>query len=113
MVSRAHNKDLYGGVPEVFGRRPSIDSERTLDVEGEYQNFIRKMKSGGQSRRIAWFSVAATVVILISPVGGYWKIHCCRKKQEVMPWAEHIVPGRNQAVLITESERIRVECIPR
>ena len=74
-----------------------------LDVEGEYQNFIRKMKSGGQSRRIAWFSVAATVVILIS--ASWWLLEnsLLSKKQEVMPVAEHIVPGRNQAVLITES----------
>ena len=51
-----------------------------LDVEGEYWNFTRKMKSGGRSRRMTWLSVAAAVVILISAsCGGYWKIRCRRK----------------------------------
>ena len=61
------------------------------------------MKSGGRSRRMTWFSVAAAVVILIS--ASWWLLEnsLSSKKQEVIPVAEHIVPGKNQAVLITES----------
>ena len=72
-------------------------------VCGEYRNFTRKMKSGGRSRRMIWFSVAAAVVILIS--ASWWLLEnsLSSKKQEVIPVAEHIVPGKNQAVLITES----------
>ena len=102
-LAEPHNKDLYEECRRYLEGGLRLTVSEQLDVEGEYQNFIRKMKSGGQSRRIAWFSVAATVVILIS--ASWWLLEnsLLSKKQEVMPVAEHIVPGRNQAVLITES----------
>ena len=102
-LAESHNKDLYEECRRYLEGGLRLTVSEQLDVEGEYQNFIRKMKSGGQSRRIAWFSVAATVVILIS--ASWWLLENSlpSKKQEVMPVAEHIVPGRNQAVLITES----------
>ena len=83
-----------------------------LDVEGEYQNFIRKMKSGGQSRRIAWFSVAATVVILIS--ASWWLL------ENSLPSKKQDAGGRTHCTW-KESSRIdyrirrgiRVKCIPR
>ena len=102
-LAEPHNKDLYEECRRYLEGGLRLTVSEQLDVEGEYQNFIRKMKSGGQSRRIAWFSVAATVVILIS--ASWWLLENSlpSKKQEVMPVAEHIVPGRNQAVLITES----------
>ncbi len=102
-LAEPRNKELYeecrryleGGLRLVVGDQ--------LDVEGEYRNFTRKMKSGGRSRRMAWLSVAAAVVILIS--ASWWLLEnsLLLKKQEVIRVAEHIVPGRNQAVLITES----------
>ena len=102
-LAEPRNKELYeecrryleGGLRLVVGDQ--------LDVEGEYRNFTRKMKSGGRSRRMAWLSVAAAVVILIS--ASWWLLEnsLLLKKQEVIPVAEHIVPGKNQAVLITES----------
>ncbi|WP_320913806.1 FecR family protein [Butyricimonas paravirosa] len=102
-LAESRNKELYeecrryleGGLRLVVGDQ--------LDVEGEYRNFTQKMKSGGRSRRMTWFSVAAAVVILIS--ASWWLLEnsLSSKKQEVIPVAEHIVPGRNQAVLITES----------
>lgn len=102
-LAEPHNKDLYEECRRYLEGGLRLTVSEQLDVEGEYQNFIRKMKSGGQSRRIAWFSVTATVVILIS--ASWWLLEnsLLSKKQEVMPVAEHIVPGRNQAVLITES----------
>ena len=102
-LAEPHNKDLYEECRRYLEGGLRLTVSEQLDVEGEYQNFIRKMKSGGKSRRIAWFSVAATVVILIS--ASWWLLENSlpSKKQEVMPVAEHIVPGRNQAVLITES----------
>ena len=102
-LAEPHNKDLYEECRRYLEGGLRLTVSEQLDVEGEYQNFIRKMKSGGQSRQIAWFSVAATVVILIS--ASWWLLENSlpSKKQEVMPVAEHIVPGRNQAVLITES----------
>ena len=102
-LAEPHNKDLYEECRRYLegGLRLTVSDQ--LDVEGEYRNFTRKMKSGGRSRRMTWFSVAAAVVILIS--ASWWLLEnsLSSKKQEVMPVAEHIVPGRNQAVLITES----------
>ncbi|WP_455509531.1 FecR family protein [Butyricimonas paravirosa] len=102
-LAEPRNKELYeecrryleGGLRLVVGDQ--------LDVEGEYRNFTRKMKSGGRSRRMAWLSVAAAVVILISDSWWLLENSLLLKKQEVIRVAEHIVPGRNQAVLITES----------
>ncbi len=102
-LAEPRNKDLYEECRRYLegGLRLTVGDQ--LDVEGEYRNFTRKMKSGGRSRRMIWFSVAATVVILIS--ASWWLLEnsLSSKKQEVIPVAEHIAPGRNQAVLITES----------
>lgn len=102
-LAEPRNKELYeecrryleGGLRLAVGER--------LDVEGEYRNFTRKMESCDWSRRMTWLAVAAAVVILIS--ASWWLLEnsLSSKKQEVIPVAEHIVPGRNQAVLITES----------
>ena len=69
-LAEPHNKDLYEECRRYLEGGLRLTVSEQLDVEGEYQNFIRKMKSGGQSRRIAWFSVAAPVVILIS--ASWW-----------------------------------------
>ena len=102
-LAEPRNKDLYEECRRYLegGLRLTVGDQ--LDVEGEYRNFTRKMKSGGRSRRMTWFSVAAAVVILIS--ASWWLLEnsLSSKKQEVIPVAEHIVPGKNQAVLITES----------
>ena len=102
-LAEPRNKDLYEECRRYLegGLRLTVGDQ--LDVEGEYRNFTRKMKSGGRSRRMTWFSVAAAVVILIS--ASWWLLEnsLSSKKQEVIPVAEHIAPGRNQAVLITES----------
>ena len=102
-LAESRNKDLYEECRRYLegGLRLTVGDQ--LDVEGEYRNFTRKMKSGGRSRRMIWFSVAATVVILIS--ASWWLLEnsLSSKKQEVITVAEHIAPGRNQAVLITES----------
>ena len=102
-LAEPRNKDLYEECRRYLegGLRLTVGDQ--LDVEGEYRNFTRKMKSGGRSRRMIWFSVAAAVVILIS--ASWWLLEnsLSSKKQEVIPVAEHIVPGKNQAVLITES----------
>ena len=102
-LAEPRNKDLYEECRRYLegGLRLTVGDQ--LDVEGEYRNFTRKMKSGGRSRRMIWFSVAAAVVILIS--ASWWLLEnsLSSKKQEVIPVAEHIAPGRNQAVLITES----------
>ncbi len=102
-LAESRNKELYEECRRYLegGLRLTVGDQ--LDVEGEYRNFTRKMKSGGRSRRMTWFSVAAAVVILIS--ASWWLLEnsLSSKKQEVIPVAEHIAPGRNQAVLITES----------
>ena len=126
-LAEPRNKDLYEECRRYLegGLRLTVGDQ--LDVEGEYRNFTRKMKSGGRSRRMTWFSVAAAVVafvltIITALIGGsymkaviaavvilisasWWLLEnsLSSKKQEVIPVAEHIAPGRNQAVLITES----------
>ena len=102
-LAESRNKELYEECRRYLegGLRLAVGDQ--LDVEGEYWNFTRKMKSGGRSRRMTWLSVVAAVVILIS--ASWWLLEnsLSSKKQEVIPVAEHIAPGRNQAVLITES----------
>ena len=102
-LAESRNKELYEECRRYLegGLRLAVGDQ--LDVEGEYWNFTRKMQSGGRSRRMTWLSVAAAVVILIS--ASWWLLEnsLSSKKQEVIPVAEHIAPGRNQAVLITES----------
>lgn len=102
-LAAPRNKELYEECRRYLegGLRLAVGDQ--LDVEGEYRNFTRKMQSGGRSRRMNWFSVAAAVVILIS--ASWWLLEnsLLSKNQEEILVAEHIVPGKNQAMLITES----------
>ena len=78
-LAEPRNKDLYEECRRYLegGLRLTVGDQ--LDVEGEYRNFTRKMKSGGRSRRMIWFSVAAAVVILIS-ASSCGRTHCTRKE---------------------------------
>lgn len=102
-LAEPRNKDLYEECRRYLEGGLRLTLGEQLDVEGEYRNFIRKMQSSGQSRRITWFSAAAAVIVLIS--ASWWLLEnsLSSKKQEVVAMAEHIVPGKHQAVLITES----------
>ncbi len=97
------NRELYEECRKYLEAGLRLAVGEQLDIEGEYQNFVRKTKSVKRSGRIAWISVAAAVVILIS--ASWWLIEnsLSSKKHEVVSVAESIVPGKSQAVLITES----------
>lgn len=103
MVGCESNRELYEECRKYLEAGLRLAVGEQLDIEGEYQNFVRKTKSVKHSGRIAWISVAAAVVILIS--ASWWLIEnsLSSKKHEVVSVAESIVPGKSQAVLITES----------
>ena len=77
-LAEPRNKDLYEECRRYLegGLRLTVGDQ--LDVEGEYRNFTRKMKSGGRSRRFLWLRLW---LYLLPPVGGYWKIRCRRKSK--------------------------------
>lgn len=105
-LGKEENKRLYkecrlyleAGLRKEVGER--------LDVTAEYERFNRRFMHHPERGIWRWVAAAAAIVIIMVSA---WRMamHSSSGLKEVMPIAnvlsEEIVPGKNEAVLVTES----------
>ena len=105
-LSHAENKKLYEECRLYLEAGLKLEVGDSLDVKSEFEKFNRKMQSPVRAF-YRWTAAAAAVVILVA--SGWWLMNESSSReigQDVIAGLQHVVvPGKHQAVLVTETGR--------
>lgn len=105
-LAEAGNRKLLEQLRFFLEAGLSLEKEVVPDVERRLEIFMRTRKAAARRKLIRTLSVAASVMLLLGGIGlwGFRKSGEVRKPAEpVVTAVNTIVPGKKQAVLVTES----------
>lgn len=105
-LTREENKRLYEECRLYLEAGVRKEVGECLDVTTEYERFNRRFMHRTGRGIWRWTAAAAAIVIIV--VSAWWlAMNSDTGLKEVMPMAnvlsEQVVPGKNEAVLVTES----------
>lgn len=105
-LSGTDNRKLLEQLRFFMEAALSLEQEIVPDVEKRLEMFIRTRKAAARRKLIRTVSVAASIVLLVGGI-GLWGLNRSREVEKpsetIVAIANTIVPGKKQALLVTEN----------
>ncbi|WP_065218206.1 MULTISPECIES: FecR family protein [Butyricimonas] len=105
-LSHAENKKLYEECRLYLEAGLKLEVGDSVDVRSEFEKFKRRMTS---PTRVLYRWTAAVAVVVILVASGWWLMNEMPSRESgrevIVGMRSAVVPGKNQAVLVTETGR--------
>lgn len=105
-LSHAENKKLYEECRLYLEAGLKLEVGDSVDVRREFEKFKRRMTS---PTRVLYRWTAAVAVVVILVASGWWLMNEMPSRESgrevIVGMRSAVVPGKNQAVLVTETGR--------